>query len=107
MVIDFLCKKFLACTKVDMNFNYPPLAADDIRLLHIEPDSHPDEIRLSMKHYKRDQVPSYVAISYTWGRESASHSIILNVQIYGSAYVTSLSRPMELIVVGRNLHQTE
>ena len=64
-------------------FPYQPLRADEIRLLRILPG---DGIAAELEHVIIDQAPSYIALSYTWGRAPyrkgrssiATYSISLN-----------------------------
>ncbi|KAK7917700.1 hypothetical protein PG985_011308 [Apiospora marii] len=48
-------------------YTYSHLDADSIRLLYIEPGDFNDDIRCSLETVKRNESPTYEALSYTWG----------------------------------------
>ncbi|KAL6902627.1 heterokaryon incompatibility domain-containing protein [Trichoderma evansii] len=60
-----------------------PLSGLEIRLLRLEPSGGPSaEIRASLIKYNMEEIknenPSFQALSYTWGNNSAARNIIIN-----------------------------
>ena len=62
-----------------MAFSYQALRNDEVRLLEVR-SSNPPALEFTVRHYPRQTVPSYVAISYTWGESPATEEIILDGQ---------------------------
>ncbi|KAK5699656.1 hypothetical protein LTR97_005785 [Elasticomyces elasticus] len=62
---------------------YTALESDCIRLVRIFPQSPDDptaDLRCTMRHFELDDLPAYSALSYAWGTEPSSRSILLNDQ---------------------------
>lgn len=58
-------------------FSYKPLAASEIRLLHLQPGKYCDTIACVLSHHSLDE-PKYDALSYVWGDPSVRFDILIN-----------------------------
>ena len=59
---------------------YQPLRGSEIRLLHILPASTDSDIRCELILCDLDQIPSYTALSYTWGSSTGDCFVSLSGQ---------------------------
>ncbi|KAH6663102.1 heterokaryon incompatibility protein-domain-containing protein [Halenospora varia] len=61
-------------------FEHHPLSdpRGHIRLLDLQPGDRGDLLKITLREVKLSENPSYEALSYTWGTESASHHISIN-----------------------------
>lgn len=62
------------------SFEYEALTdpRGNIRLLDLRPGRRGDVLDISIREAQLYDIPSYEALSYTWGNESASHNVRLN-----------------------------
>ena len=62
------------------SYNYQPLLDDErqIRLLTLLPGSPDAQIHCQLEHFAFQESPRYRALSYVWGHDNASHSIVVN-----------------------------
>ncbi|KAE9972137.1 hypothetical protein EG327_009585 [Venturia inaequalis] len=64
-------------------YKYTSLQFREIRLLRIQPDSQPGDIRFEIQEHGIDTCPPYTALSYTWG-DSGNEK---NVTIQGKQFL--------------------
>lgn len=64
-------------------YKYTTLQFREIRLLRIQPDSQPGDIRFEIQEHGIDTCPPYTALSYTWG-DSGNEK---NVTIQGKQFL--------------------
>ncbi|KAJ4296384.1 hypothetical protein N0V90_006429 [Kalmusia sp. IMI 367209] len=62
-----------------MDFNYPKLDEDDLRLLR-PLTIQPDLLSFAMRSFPRTDTPPYTAVSYTWGEDAPTDLIYINAQ---------------------------
>ena len=48
---------------------YCPLERNEIRLVVLEPKDGSDAVSFRLKHVHTSELPTYEALSYTWGKE--------------------------------------
>ncbi|KAE9963257.1 hypothetical protein BLS_009485 [Venturia inaequalis] len=58
-------------------YKYTTLQFREIRLLRIQPDSQPGDIRFEIQVYGIDTCPPYIALSYTWGDSGNEKNVTL------------------------------
>jgi len=60
---------------MEEDYEYAPLESNEIRLLEILPGELENRIECRFRYTSLDEVPSYAAVSYTWGTETRDRPI--------------------------------
>ncbi|KAE8441100.1 hypothetical protein EG329_005867 [Mollisiaceae sp. DMI_Dod_QoI] len=71
------------------NYQYSPIPLDSIRLLHLEPGTRDRPISCSLVVCAVDELPSFEALSYTWGDTSVTNTISchgLSLNVHSNAW---------------------
>lgn len=66
-------------------FSYRPLdsSKDEIRIIQIRPAvDNATKLECSLKHVSLAEKPQYEALSYTWGSDRCTESIMLNSEVF-------------------------
>ena len=77
---DYLTAKLERDIEWRQRYTYEPLAAGDIRLLKVLRRRLLSELRCELIHVPLSSAPDYEAISYCWGRDPPSKTIVVNGQ---------------------------
>lgn len=60
------------------DFSYQKISKQEVRLLTPRRSTKANELRFAIRPYSPDKRPDYVAISYTWGKDTAQKVVYLN-----------------------------
>jgi Heterokaryon incompatibility protein (HET) len=77
---DYLTAKLNRNIEQRQQYTYEPLAAGHIRLVRVLRRSLLSELRCELIHVPLSSAPDYEAISYCWGRDPPSKTILMNGQ---------------------------